>query len=524
MIATVEHLSYAYPGASRPALVGVEATFNEGEPVVLCGPSGGGKSTFLRSLNGLVPQFYGGQYGGRVLVAGFEAATTPARRLATVVGMVFQEPEAQAIADTVEDEIAFGMEQQGVPRPEMLRRCADVLERLHIEHLRHRRITQLSGGERQRVAIASVLALQPRLVLLDEPTSQLDEEGAESVIDAVASLVPSGLGVVIAEHRLERLLPVCTRTGVVRDGVVHLGVTRSVAGELTWPPPVVRLGQRLGLESLPLSVDEAGVALQGVGVEVRPRASAASPGDLLLSARGIEVEYGELRALRGVSFDVAEGEIVALLGPNGAGKSTLLRVIAGAVQPAHGQVAFWCAARAPEGIAARTALAGLVPQDPAMALYRDTVHDEIVETLRLRRRPRSEAGGVLARWGLVPHASRNPRELSVGQQQRAAIGAMLAHGPRVWMLDEPTRGLDPEAKESLGAALRAHAATGGACVVATHDVEFAASIATRAVGLSAGVVAFDLPARSAFGHGGPMPTQVARLVPGALFEDEIWPQ
>jgi energy-coupling factor transport system ATP-binding protein len=522
VIARVDGLSYAYPDSRGAALSEIDATIDEGESVVLCGPSGGGKSTLLRSLNGLVPQFYGGRYSGRVTVAGLDAAATPARRLATVVGMVFQEPESQCIADTVEDEIAFGMEQQGVPRAEMVRRCDAGLDRLHIGHLRHRRVATLSGGERQRVAIAAALALQPRLLLLDEPTSQLDGAGAQSVIDAVGLLANSGLSVVIAEHRLERLLSVCRRAGVVRDGRLTLSLVADAAGAMDTPPPVVRLGQRLGLRPLPLSVAQAREALTGKDLLVRPVTPDVRAGDVLVRVRALEVAYGEFCALRDVSVDVAEGEVIALVGPNGAGKSTLLRTIAGAIQCRRGSVDFPRRAKPPAGIVERTAIAGLVPQDPALALYRDTVRDEIAETLRLRRLPKKLGQQVLAKWGLAPHASRNPRDLSVGQQQRAAIAAMLAHDPPVWMLDEPTRGLDPAAKEALAQTLLAHARSGGACIVATHDVEFASSVATRVLGLESGAVAFDLPAREAFGHRGPMPTQVAQVVPGALHPDEVW--
>jgi energy-coupling factor transport system ATP-binding protein len=524
MIARVEGLSYAYPNAAGHALLDADATFAEGELTLLCGPSGGGKSTLLRSLNGLVPQFYGGRYTGHVTVAGLEAATTPARRMASVAGMVFQEPESQAIAETVEDEIAFGMEQQGIARAEMLRRCEGVLDQMHIGHLRHRRIATLSGGERQRVAIASVLALEPRLLLLDEPTSQLDEEGARSLIDVVESLTKSGLGVVVAEHRLERLLPACDRIGIVREGRLRASPATEAVAKIETPPPVVRLAQRLGLTPTPRSMEEARESLAAVALDARPSIEQSCPGDILIGAQDIEVAYGDVPALHNASFHVAQGEVVALVGPNGAGKSTLLRTIAGVIHPRRGKVAFPKSAKILVGVVERTAVAGLVPQDPAFALYRDTVRDELSETFRLRRVTDPDIDSVLAKWGLAEHADRNPRDLSVGQQQRAAIAAMLAHEPAVWMLDEPTRGVDPAAKQWLARALCAHARGGGAVVVATHDVEFAASVATRVVGLSGGRVDFNLPAREALGHGGPIPTQVAQLVPGAIHPDEVWPR
>lgn len=525
MIASVRELSYSYPRAGAPALSEVSLEVSEGSFGLLTGPSAGGKSTLLRVFNGLIPQFHGGIYSGTAEVAGLDPARTPARSMAAVAGMVFQEPEAQAIADTVEDEVAFGMEQQGVAPAEMRRRMDGLLAALGVEHLRHRRLATLSGGERQRVAIAAVMALEPRLLLLDEPTSQIDPAGATSVIDAVERLHRErGLTILCAEHRLERLLPVAGTVYHVESGGVTTLTPRDAAASLAAAPPIAILGRRLGLDPLPLTVAEALERLQSPGAKpVRAQPTVAPPpppGDELLSVDGLTVAYGELVALREVGFSLREGEIVALVGPNGSGKSTLFRAIAGMARPAAGGVRI-AGGPAPGPVAERTAFAGMVPQDPALALYHETVREEVVATLKLRRMPVKEA--VVAAWGLDAIAGHHPRDLSVGQQQRVAIAAMLAHEPRAWLLDEPTRGADIVAKEWLAGRLRAHAARGGAAIVATHDIEWAARFATRAIGLDEGRIAFDLPARQAFGSDGPGPTQVARVVPGALFPEEVIP-
>lgn len=520
MTVRVSGLTYRYPGAESAALRGVEATFEPGSLTLLCGPSAGGKSTLLRSINGLVPQFYGGTYTGSVTVGGFDAATTPARRMATVAGMVFQEPEAQAIAEHVEDEIAFGMEQQGLPASEMLRRCTRVLEQLGIGHLRHRRIGTLSGGERQRVAIASVLALEPAVLLLDEPTSQLDPDGAESVLAAVEALAGRGLTVLVAEHRLERLLPLATKVAAVQRGELQLADRAQALQLLPSPPPLVRLAGRLGLDHIPASIREWRAAVREMEFAIEACKRTAAPGDVVLSTDGLTVRFGEVTALDGVSIRLREGEVVAVVGPNGSGKTTLFRALSGAQQSEQGTVSFREKA-APPKVADRTAFAGLVPQDPALALYRDTVRDELAETLTLRGDRGRNVDEALDRWALKPLATQNPRDLSVGQQQRVAIAAMLAHEPPIWLLDEPTRGADTEAKRWLARALREHAAAGGAAVVSTHDIETAATFATRVIGLERGKVAFDLPVRQALGQEGPLPTQVAQVVPGALLAEQV---
>ena len=516
----LEGLSYRYPSGDGAALRDVSLEIADGSYTLLAGPSAGGKSTLLRVFNGLVPQFHGGVLSGRAVVAGLDPARTPTRRMATVAGMVFQEPEAQAIAETVEEEIAFGMEQHAIEPGEMGRRIELVLGQLGIGHLRYRQLVTLSGGERQRVAIAAVLALEPQLLLLDEPTSQLDPEGASAVIEALDQIHARGeVTLLIAEHRLERLLPRVGSVLEVDGGVVRQMSPREAAGSLRAAPPACLLGRALGVEPVPLTVAEAKVALGGRVPGVAPR-QYPTPGDELVSVDGVTVAYGEHVAVRNASLRVREGEVVALVGRNGSGKTTLFRSLAGLSKPVSGTVRFGGKA-APEAIAAGTAFAGLVPQDPAIALYQESVQAEIAESLRYRPGPKPGAEGVLRQWNIDDLAGRNPRDVSVGQQQRVAVAAMLAHGPKVWLLDEPTRGADGAAKAWLAERLRAHAVAGGAAIVATHDVESAAAYATRVVGLDGGAVAFDLPAREAFAAGGPLPTQTAQLVPGALTLDEV---
>ncbi len=524
MIASLRNVTYSYPHATEPALSDVCLDVERGSFTLLAGPSAGGKSTLLRLFNGLVPQFHGGKLAGRIEVAGLDPTRTPARRMATIAGLVFQEPEAQAVADSVEDEIAFGMEQHGIAPDEMRRRIDTLLPALGIEPLRLRRLVTLSGGERQRVAIAAVLALEPALLLLDEPTSQLDPAGADAVIAAVRRLhAQRDLTVLLAEHRLERLLPIVDGVIEVQDAHVTSMSPREAAGGLRAVPSVCELARRIGLAPLPLTVDEArtSIAERGLALRSTPRA-VQTPGDALLAVEGLTVTYGELVALREASFDLRQGEIVALIGTNGSGKSTLFRALAGLISPASGRVTLGGQA-APKRVQDRTGFAGLVPQDPSVALYHESVREELLETLQHRRASNASAAidGHLRAWNIEPLAERNPRDISVGQQQRVAIAAMLAHEPPVWLLDEPTRGADAGAKAWLAERLRTHAAGGGAAIVATHDIESAARYATRVIALEGGRIVHDSTAVGAFGTDGPFPTQVAGLVPGALTPQDV---
>lgn len=521
-----DHLRYRYPHARDTALDTGEFEIEDGAFCLVAGPSAGGKSTLLRTVNGLIPQFHGGTLAGSIRVRGIDPVRTPARAMARLAGMVFQEPEAQGVTDIVEDEVVFAMEQHGVAPSDMRERLDSLLDALGIAHLRTRRLQTLSGGERQRVAIAAVLALEPSILLLDEPTSQLDPAGASAVLDAIEQLHQSrGLTVLLAEHRLERLMPVASSVLEVSGGRTRMMTPREAASTLAAVPAACEIGRRFGAEPVPLTVAEARASLsKDLQVAVGPLCSA---GDVLLSIGGVSVDYPSVRALNGATLEVREGEIVALVGPNGSGKSTLFRAITGLVPLAAGCVAFTRTAAqglvdtAGMRVQERTAFAALVPQDPVLALYRDTVRDEVADTLRHRKLPAGAVSDALERWGVAGLADMNPRDLSVGQQQRVAIAAMLPHEPRVWLLDEPTRGADASARGWLAARLRAHAEAGGAAIVATHDMESAATYATRVVGLDAGAVRFDLPARTAFGRGGPCETQTAQIVDGAITPAEV---
>jgi energy-coupling factor transport system ATP-binding protein len=324
--------------------------------------------------------------------------------------------------------------------------------------------------------------------------------------------------VVVAEHRLERFLGTASSVLAVEAGHVSKVAPRQAAARLTGVPPFVEISRRLGEAAL--SIEEARRTVDVSRLARRPRPAPPTPGDPVLSVRRAMVTYGAVKALDGIDLEVRQGEVVALVGANGSGKTTLLRTIAGLIRQAEGEVRLRGTVAARD-VRERSAVAGLVPQDPAVALFQESVADEVAAGLRFRKRREPSPGGVLRRWGLDGVAEVNPRDLSVGQQLRVAVASMLAHEPPLWLLDEPTRGADTHAKEWLAGRIREQAACGGAAIIATHDIETAAMVATRTVGLERGRVAFDLPAREAFGAAGPRPTSLSQVVPWALTLEDI---
>ena len=513
-----DDVRFAYPGGP-PALGGIDLEVAQGEVLLVVGSSGSGKSTLLRCGNGLVPHVSGGRFGGEVVVAGRSTRTHPPRALADVVGFVHQDPEAQLVVDAVERDVAFVLENLGMQAPAMRRRVEEVLDALGIAHLRHRSPATLSGGERQRCAIAGALAAGPLVLLLDEPTSQLDPQGADDVLAAIGRLSDDlGSTVLLAEHRLERAAPLATSAVLVEGGrIAAAGSPEVVLAGYPGAPTVTRLGRALGWDPLPLTVRQARAQAGGAAAALAPGGHAPAPpptragGSTLVRATDLRVDLGGRTVLSGVDLDVVEGEVVALLGRNGAGKSTLLRALAGLIGLRAGRVT-------------RAGAVAYVPQDPGALLFRPTVRSEVEETLRLLGAGRAGGGAEVDRWldvlGLAPLEDRHPRSLSGGERQRLAVAAVAVGGAPVLALDEPTRGMDAESRAALERAVRDHAAGGGAVVLATHDVELAARCATRAVVLGDGEVVAQGEARTVLA-GSLFAPQTLRVLPPYLTVEEV---
>ncbi|MFB8383381.1 ABC transporter ATP-binding protein [Streptomyces rubiginosohelvolus] len=531
-----ERVSVRYEGTERPTLSGVDLTVPEGELVLLVGPSGVGKSTLLGTVPGLVPHFTGGLLSGRVTVDGRDTRTHKPRELADLVGTVGQDPLAHFVTDTVEDELAYGMESLGLAPDVMRRRVEETLDLLGLAELRDRPIATLSGGQQQRVAIGSVLTPHPKVLVLDEPTSALDPAAAEEVLAVLQRLVHDlGTTVLMAEHRLERVVQYADQVILLpaQGAPPVMGPPAEIMKMSPVRPPVAELGLLAGWDPLPLSVRDArrgagGLRerLAGASVPARTDAAPASgpapvpvvaaersrPGrlarllgrgpaapvtpaaaDPVTRVDGLGVRRGRVEALRRVTLTVAPGETVALMGRNGAGKSTLLGALVGMIEPTAGSVRVGGLAPARTDPRAMVRRVGLVPQEPRDLLYADTVAAECAAADRDAGAAEGTCRALVSE--LLPGVGddTHPRDLSEGQRLALALALMLTGRPPLLLLDEPTRGLDYAAKARLVGVLRGLAAEGHAIVLATHDVELAAELAHRVVILADGEVVADGP-------------------------------
>ncbi len=481
-----QQVTYTYPGVSSPILCDVNLHIPPGSLTLVTGPSGAGKSTLLRCINGLVPHFSGGFIQGKIEVAGLDPVRASPQQISKCVGFVFQDPESQFVFDCVEDEIAFALENAAVPRAEMQARIAEVLDLLGLTQLRSRMLDSLSGGEQQRVSIAAALALRPSILVLDEPTSQLDPEAAEDVLQALERLQRvQGLTVVLAEHRLERILPFADLLVHVENRTVTAGPARQVLAQISLNPPLVCLAKALGWLPLPLTVEEcrpfaAKMAFQPASQIEKP-APENSPGAPVLQAEALSFSYGSQPILREASLDLLGGEILGLMGGNGTGKSTLLRCLVGLLRPSGGQVKLNGKDIAPLDVADICLQVGYLPQDPNALLFADSVLEELCITLRNHHLPVWEEFLMefLGRIGLAGLSEHYPRDLSVGERQRVALGAVTISLPNVVLLDEPTRGLDYVSKAALLKILQEWRQEGKAILLVTHDVEFATTACDR---------------------------------------------
>ncbi len=521
-------LRYRYPGERSESLAGIDLRIEPGEFVVVAGRSGSGKSTLLHACCGLVPHYHGGEVTGALRVAGLDVAAHGPADLGGEVGLVAQDPESQVVGATVRGEIELPLEIRGEATTARARAVEEVALALGIAELLDRATDTLSGGELQRVALAAALVGRPRLILLDEPTSQLDPVAGDELVGLLRRLNEEwGTAVVLAEHRLERCLAAADRVVSLADGEITFdGPPREfLAWAMEHDPrlatPGARLFAALGLEPLPASVKEARLELRERGLHVeRPRtdskpdslaprqadrlrrslfgASRAQASALEAIDAWVALDDGEeLRdVLRGVTLRVERGERVALMGRNGAGKSTLMRAAAGLLDPARGRLV------TPGGCA-------LLSQSPADFLTRELVADEL---------PGAEGKAALAAVDLGWALDRDPRDLSGGERQRLALAIVMAGrgaqgpAPGLICLDEPTRGMDRQRKHELSERLEKLAAAGSAILLATHDVEFAAGFARRVVLLGDGDVIADGPVSDVLAGGWYFATEVARIL------------
>ncbi|WP_406176320.1 ABC transporter ATP-binding protein [Streptomyces canus] len=558
-----EDVSVTYDGAAEPTVRGVDFEVPEGELVLLVGPSGVGKSTILGAVSGLVPHFTGGTLRGRVTVAGRDTRTHKPRELADVVGTVGQDPLSHFVTDTVEDELAYGMESLGLAPTVMRRRVEETLDLLGLASLRDRPLATLSGGQQQRVAIGSVLTPHPRVLVLDEPTSALDPAAAEEVLAVLQRLVHDlGTTVLMAEHRLERVIQYADQVALLpAPGEAPVfGTPAEMMAVSPVYPPVVDLGRLAGWAPLPLTVrdarrragelrerlsgrtpvDDAPAAADGETAPQGPpapddesctggaggnhgtprrrrafRKRSAAPAPTtshLAEVQALSVRRARIQALNHIDLTVRPGETIALMGRNGAGKSTLLNTLVGLVEPATGTVHVGGAQphrTAPQDLVRRV---GLVPQEPRDLLYADTV---AAECRAADTDAQATAGTCRALVDdLLPGVTddTHPRDLSEGQRLALALAVVLAARPPLLLLDEPTRGLDYAAKARLVDLLRDLAATGHAIVLATHDVELAAELAHRVILLAEGEVIADGPAAGVITSSPSFAPQVSKIL------------
>jgi len=518
----IDGLTYRYPTASRPALDDVSLCLRPGEFALLAGRSACGKSTLLRAACGLVPHFHGGEIEGAVEVTGIDAIAIGPGELAAVVGYMAQDPETQVVSTTVAAEIELPLEMRGDAQASRARAVEEVALALAIPHLLDRAVDTLSGGELQRVALAASLVTRPSLILLDEPTSQLDPVAGDELIWLLRRLNEEwGVTILLAEHRLERCLAAADRVVAMESGSIAFdGPPRSF---LAWAQqndqaletPAARLFSLCGIEPLPVGVRDARRTLatdpsfrDGVLQEKGTPPRRQDPPALTARALWVELARGETPrdVLKGVDLKLHGGERVALMGRNGAGKSTLLRAAAGLVDPVHGKLDL------PGGIA-------LLTQNPGDYLVRERVGDELP----------GEAGLAALRVVGLEHAvDADPRDLSGGERQRLALAIALAGRmegnelPGLVALDEPTRGMDRARKQDLVDLIGNLADRSAAVLVATHDVEFAAGFAERVVLLGDGVVIADGPAPEVLSGGWYFATEVARVldIPGVITPEQ----
>ena len=490
------NVSLIYPNSTTTVLENLNLEIQEGELVLVIGSTGSGKSSLLRLINGLVPHHTGGILAGDVSVNGVSTQMVKPGGLAHLIGIVGQNPANTFVADTVEDELAFGMETLNLPNDVMRKRIEETLDLLSLTALRNRTIATLSGGEQQRVAIGAALVTHPKVLVLDEPTSALDPIAAEEVLSILHRLVHDlSLTVVIAEHKLERVIQFADRIVQINgDGVARVGTPEQILLESPIAPPIVHLARALGLKEIGVSVRD----MRRMTTEIREGEYAQEPakmapaGSPIISIESLSLNFADKQVLKQISANVYAHEIVAVMGRNGAGKSSLLKSLAGIMDGITGAVLV--DSQDPQKLkgAVRRESIGFIPQEPSDLLYGQSVAIECAQADSDNDVPKGTTVSVLNQLvpGISLHA--HPRDLSEGQRLGLALSVVLSGNPKILILDEPTRGLDYQAKNELTRILIEFARATGKCVLlATHDVELVAELASRVIFIADGEIVAD---------------------------------
>jgi energy-coupling factor transport system ATP-binding protein len=489
-VITFRNVSLIYPNSLRTVLDGLSIEVKEGEMVLVIGHTGVGKSSLIKLVNGLIPHHTGGILSGEIEVAGRSTRSLKPGQLSDVVGIVGQNPANGFVADTVEDEIAFGLEAHGIAPEIMRKRVEEVLDLLSLTDLRERSLSTLSGGEQQRVAIGAALVLNPKVLLLDEPTSALDPIAAEEVLAIVYRLVHDlGLTVIIAEHRLERVIQFADRILLINeDGSAEIGETAAMLATSPIAPPLVKLAKVLGQEKVSLSVRElrrSTEELRNALANLTPKETLPAIGEEVFSVRNLSAKYGSDDVLSNVSLSIHTGEVVALMGRNGAGKSTLLKSSVGLSPITQGEVKV--VGKDPRELHGKDLISrvGYIPQEPNDLLFNQSVSAECEQADRDNQIPPGSTLKIFQSLIAIPSLSMHPRDLSEGQRLALALSIVLSSKPHLLILDEPTRGLDYEAKREL---IRIVRDLPCGIFIASHDVELVAEIADRVIFLADGEI------------------------------------
>ncbi|NIW44742.1 MAG: ATP-binding cassette domain-containing protein [candidate division Zixibacteria bacterium] len=506
------NVAFTYEGANQPALKDINLTVSPGEIILITGPAGSGKTTLCSCINGLIPHFHEGELRGDVFIRKYNTRNSRVGGLASLVGMVFQDPESQLVTNSVADEIAFGPENFGVPRDEINKRLDEALKATRLEGYDEREPHSLSGGEQQACVIASVFAMQPEIYVLDEPLANLDPEGKAQVMRVVVDLAKQrGKTLILVEHALEEVLPLVDRLIVMDQGqIVKDGPVEEIlqAGDIPYVftrPSIIRLGEKYGISPLPFSSQDfyskfSSQYQLGKLKWIETGNNHSTSAEPIIILENIRYSYNksddtQREALRDVSLSIAPSEMVAIMGRNGSGKTTLIRHIIGLIQPDEGKVAVLGkdVASTPTHELARHV--GFCFQNPNHQIVSFNVRDEIIFGLKAHGIDPSEFEGRIRKSlefvNMLDHIDSEVFDLGKGQKQRLALASVLSLEPEILIVDEPTTGQDPRMAQEIFEILQRLNESGTTIIIITHQIDYAAAFARRAVVLREGKIRFD---------------------------------